>query len=157
MTYTTELTEDAVLDYFYTMARNQEVDRVALLKQLADVAIARPREWDRTAVRLAMAGVKVKLTSQGCWCCRNDERWLYWHHVIGVNNGGSSGPRNVVPICHACHRRVHPWLKPGTTVENRRGWTMVGDLASRALDALVAWWDGKTPKSLQKRKQVLED
>lgn len=143
MTHRTTWPEERVLDYFYVMSRDLGVDRMALLKQLSDVALERPREWDRTAVRLAMAGVKLQLTADGCFCCYSREWQLVWHHIIQVQHGGSSAPRNVVAICVRCHRTLHPWLEPVTSADHRWGWTRLGDLAKRALDKLTAAWDAK--------------
>ena len=56
-TYTTRLAESDVLDYVYTMARQPDVDRLALLQQVAAVRLERPDDWDARSVRQAMAGV----------------------------------------------------------------------------------------------------
>lgn len=141
-THVTTWDETRLLDYFWACIRD-EADRIAALRQLADVVLPRPSEWDEWAVRQAMAGVKMTLTADRCFACRTEERHIYWHHIIQVQHGGSSTPRNLVPLCHRCHRLVHPWLPEPTSRENRRGWTWVGDVAVRALDKLEAMWDAR--------------
>lgn len=135
MTHVTTWDEERVLDYFWAVVRD-DGDRLELLKQLADVALERPSDWDLGAIRVAFAGVRQTLMAEACFCCKTTERRLYWHHVIQVQHGGSNTPRNVVGICHACHRRIHPWLEPPTSYENKRGWTAVRDIVLRASSAL---------------------
>jgi hypothetical protein len=105
MTYTTRMDEQDVLDYLYVMARDPNVDRIALLRQIANVKLARPSDWDRKAIRQAawtlckpvlMTPALAPLTltqPEQCWCCLNAEHRLYWHHAITVGHGGSSGPQ----------------------------------------------------------------
>jgi 5-methylcytosine-specific restriction endonuclease McrA len=142
MTYTTTWDETRVLDYFWAGVR-QDVDRLALLQQLANVRLERPSDWDMHAIRQDMAGLKANnvwgnegarmtISHDGsCWCCLSKDKRLYWHHVIQVQHGGSSTPWNLVPICHACHGRVHPWLPAPTSLENR-GFVSVADMARHA-------------------------
>jgi hypothetical protein len=141
--HVTRLDEQQVLDYVYQMARNPEVDRIALLKQVADVALNRPSEWDASSVRQAMAGVKVTLSGERCWCCRTEARRVYWHHIIQVQNGGSNTPRNMTLLCARCHRDVHPWLAKPDTWENR-GFTLVGDWMRRVAYRLEKVFAGRT-------------
>lgn len=142
MTHMTGWSEERVLDWFWLASREPDVNRIDLLRQLADVQLQRPSDWDRRQVREAMQALrpmwladdarKPRLTlaeAQACWACLNGERWLYWHHVITVGHGGSSTPRNLVPLCHRCHRAVHPHLPEPSTRENRYGWTSLADVA----------------------------
>lgn len=142
MTHTTQWPEERVLGYFWHMVR-EGADRGDLLRQLSKVAIARPRDWDRHAVRDAMAGVYRTMTLHQCFVCLNTERRLYWHHVIHVEHGGSSAPANLVGICHECHRSIHPWLAPPTSMENKRGWTSVRDIAVYTLGKMAAAWEAR--------------
>ena len=32
------------------------------------------------------------------------------HHIIELRHGATNSKRNVIPICHACHAKIHPWL-----------------------------------------------
>jgi 5-methylcytosine-specific restriction endonuclease McrA len=32
------------------------------------------------------------------------------HHIIALSNGGTNLKNNIVPLCRACHSRIHPWL-----------------------------------------------
>lgn len=137
MTYLTRLSEDEVLEYFWRMA-SAGTERVALLKQLSDVSLMRPSDWDFDAIRQGLTGrhAGVTLFADACFGCRSSERRLYWHHIIQVQHGGSNNPRNLVAICHACHQSIHPWLVPPTSLENRRGWTWIGDWAARVKERL---------------------
>jgi hypothetical protein len=136
VTHVTPWDEEKLLAYFWSVVRD-DCDRVAALKQLADVSLERPSEWDVGSIRQAFAGVKLTLTCESCFCCKTRERRLYWHHVIQVQHGGSNTPWNLVAICHACHRLVHPWLPAPTSLENKGGWTSVGEMAIHA-DTVLA-------------------
>lgn len=128
----TKWDEDRVLDYFWLMA-SERGDRLDLLKQLGAVQLERPSEWDAASVRQAIAGVRITLTADsGCFTCLSQERRIHWHHVIWVTHGGSNNPRNLVPLCHRCHRELHPWLDEPTSREQRWGWTAIGDMAAFA-------------------------
>lgn len=139
--HVTRLEEPDVLDYFWAMA-SSDADRVALLQQLAEVAIRRPADWDGGSVRFGAAGTTARLTADACFACHTTEKHLYWHHVIQVQHGGSNDPRNLVRVCHACHRAVHPWLPAPTTVENRHGWVSVGDLVAHVVER----WSHQFPR-----------
>lgn len=143
MTHTTRWSEKAVLDYFWAMVR-ADADRVALLKQVSDVRLERPSDWDMKAIRDAVnkRGPAIRLVqAQQCFTCLNAEHWLYWHHIVQVQHGGTNTPSNLVSLCHTCHQRVHPWLMSPTTVENRFGWTAIGDMAGRAVRTLERVWE----------------
>lgn len=32
------------------------------------------------------------------------------HHIISLINGGDNDSMNLVPICNACHERIHSWM-----------------------------------------------
>ena len=55
------------------------------------------------------AGRKNREALKPCWLCLYRADVL--HHVITVANGGTNKPVNLVPLCHGCHSKVHPWLK----------------------------------------------
>jgi 5-methylcytosine-specific restriction endonuclease McrA len=134
------LSEDRVLDWFWTMARS-DCDRRWLLRVVADrVVIGRKVTWNRRDVRRehrAKCGgeygdsAAVKLTyADGCFSCgRGDE--LAPHHIIQIQHGGSNTLRNRVPLCPTCHRTVHPWMtepkRPARTDRMHRA----GDLIVR--------------------------
>ena len=136
------MSEQDVLDYVYQMARNPDVDRIALLKQIADVAIERPSNWDGGVIREHARKAQRRLYGWRCFCCRTEARSVYWHHVVQVQNGGSNTPRNMLTLCARCHRDIHPWLPAPTSIENR-GFAWIGDFAGRALQKLEAAWAGK--------------
>jgi hypothetical protein len=50
-----------------------------------------------------------KLHRAFCWTC--ERRADVKHHVVELKNGGANVEHNVVPLCHYCHCRVHPWLR----------------------------------------------
>jgi hypothetical protein len=152
----TSMAEQQVLDYFYTMAREPDVDRIELLKQLADVALSRPSDWDYTAVRQALAGVRTELTGERCFACFTEARRVYWHHIIQVQNGGSNHPRNLTTICARCHRAVHPWLPEPDTMENR-GFSMLGDWVKRISRRLFDWAGARTREQARKRYVTLRE
>lgn len=97
------------------------------------------------------------LTADKCFTCRSGERHLYWHHVLQVQHGGSNHPRNFVRICALCHKRVHPWLPMPDTMENRRGWVLIGDYMRHVTDAVAAAWKYArpllTPSHITKKRQ----
>jgi hypothetical protein len=151
MPYKTRMDENDVLDYFWLMTRDAEVDRIALLKQIAGVALSRPSGWDEWQIRQEMGSVtrnrfhekgRIRLESERCFCCLTEDRRVYWHHIIQVQHGGSNTPRNLVTLCHRCHRSVHPWLPAPNTLE-QRGFVWLRDLAGRALDKLTAMWKAR--------------
>lgn len=37
------------------------------------------------------------------------------HHVIQLQHGGLTVPKNLVPLCNYCHAEIHPWLKEERT------------------------------------------
>lgn len=138
--------EQDALDVFWQVLRYPNTDRIWLLQQFAEVELLRPSEWDYYAVR--QGGPGLKLTADGCFGCRKDDRKYYWHHVIQVQHGGSNAPRNLVPLCAWCHKRVHPWLEEPTTAESRSGWTMVGHITDKAFAMLERIW-GKRERERQ--------
>lgn len=111
------------------------VDRLELLRQAAQVRLARPPEWDRAAIRAAAPGVAEWLRAEKCWLCRGADHKLYWHHAIQVQHGGSNAVRNLIPICHGCHMTIHPWLEPSVRCEVR-GWTKAVEVAIPALEQI---------------------
>lgn len=32
------------------------------------------------------------------------------HHIVQLKNGGHNHAINIVPLCHACHLEIHPWM-----------------------------------------------
>lgn len=53
-----------------------------------------------------------------CFVC--GEKAEARHHIIELQHGATNAKKNVIPICHRCHAKVHPWLRgqevkePGT-------------------------------------------
>jgi hypothetical protein len=143
MTWMTDWTEEQALAYFWLMARDLETDRLDLLRQLSRVRIARPSDWDRKEIRRQVEmlrprwnhfdprGSRITLDNDQCWACFSREYRCYLHHVITVENGGSSQPWNLVSICHRHHQAVHPWLRDGDTTEKRDGFVLLRDYITR--------------------------
>ena len=133
--YRTKLSEAQVLSYFAQAANDPEVDRIALLHQLANMAVvprvADARYWTRRNQRA------YHLKFERCFACRNADRYMVWHHVIQVQHGGSGSAGNLVGLCEDCHARVHPWLE--STGRERRGWVRVGDFIKSQIWRLERW------------------
>jgi 5-methylcytosine-specific restriction endonuclease McrA len=70
-------------------------------------AISEKREWFDEAVRSLPEFQNI--LRRPCAVCR--ERADVRHHVIQLQLGGTNSLHNVVPLCHACHHQVHPWMK----------------------------------------------
>jgi hypothetical protein len=124
-----EVSEPAALDEFY---RQAEGDRLAALKRFAEIAIARPADWDYADVR-ARAQARPHYGGE-CYSCRKSSRVLVSHHVIQIQHGGSNYARNRVDICEPCHAAIHPWL-PRPAAAEKSGWFRVGALTQTAMDA----------------------
>lgn len=125
--YLTKYSEEEWLDVLYLAVRNGN-DRLGMLRKLANVRLLRPRAESYDAIRASIWGVTFNLRVEQCFGCFTSARFLYWHHVIQVQNGGSNAPRNIVRLCHRCHRDVHPWLEAPTAREVRTPWMTMQDL-----------------------------
>lgn len=107
------LGEDSALNYFWVMARDG-ADPLMVLGWMSQVVIARPDDWNKATVRqqhergFDTFGARISKTH--CYGCQTSVKNLYHHHIIEVQNGGSNTPRNLVPLCFACHKVLHPWL-----------------------------------------------
>lgn len=131
--------EQDALDEFWRRAYGADGPTDAL-RLFGLVKIRRPASWNRLTVRAE--GIPSGLRRpDACFACRSEEYRVYWHHVIWIQHGGSSHPRNFVAICHACHRRVHPWLKEGNTLEQKSGLYDAKDLIGPVFAMLQARWD----------------
>lgn len=118
------LTEEAVVDEFWRLTREDGADRVALLRAFAEIAILRPADWDPEQIR--SDAQKHRLYSESCFGCRSTST-LHWHHIIQVQHGGSNYLRNRVAICAACHADIHPWLAPGLEGRRLGGWSHLSE------------------------------
>lgn len=121
---TLAISEEAAIDEFWRRTRDENADRIALLRAFAEIAILRPRSWDYEAERAAAD--KHPLYALQCFACRSESS-LHWHHIIQIQHGGSNYLRNRVAICAACHADIHPWLAPGFEGRRLGGWTQLGD------------------------------
>ncbi len=107
------LGEDMALNYFWLMMRDG-AKPLTVLGWMSKVVIQRPPEWDKAEIRrqheqgLGKLGARIDKTE--CYGCQADNRNLYFHHIIEVQNGGSNASRNTVPLCFVCHKTLHPWL-----------------------------------------------
>lgn len=126
-----EIAEVAALDQFY---REAETDRIGALKRFAEIAIARPAEWDFAAVRADADRTLSPRHSMGrdCYACRKTVHELAGHHVIQIQHGGSNHVRNRVRICTECHAKIHPWL-PKPAQADPSGWFRIGAIGPDAV------------------------
>lgn len=128
-----------LLELFWQYVERGE-DRLELLKLYAAQPVSREQDWNRQAVRDEAS--TITLDAHGCFCCRTEDRRLYWHHVVQVQHGGSNSPRNRVAICYRCHALIHPWLP-----KNRKGEELAGE-----------WWSlSDVAEDLQRRETSLGD
>ena len=134
MTVPPDVLEANYLDRLWAVQYETQAERLQVLRDLAAVVIQRAADWDYAAIRLEEPYASL---DEHCFCCRNRGVRLYRHHAVQLQHGGSNSARNVVKLCHRCHQAVHPWLHEATSMENRRGWTWVGDWARRLLDILA--------------------
>jgi hypothetical protein len=107
------LPEAYALEWFWLMARYWP-DRLGLLLLMTHVVIERPADWDFAAVRRDHEnGITeppgVRISRELCFACYSGS-FLYLHHIIEVQNGGSNWHRNKVAVCFGCHKYLHPWL-----------------------------------------------
>lgn len=136
--YVAQWPEESILAYFWEMVR-EDADRLALLEQLATVAVQRPDDWSPEAIRQEHDAAKYDGgQAERCFCCRTGDRRLYWHHVIAIQHGGSNSGHNTVPVCLRCHGTVHPWLNANKPDRKRGGWSSVADLMAEAGQLLRA-------------------
>lgn len=116
--------EGTAVDLFWRTCREEGVDRLAILKACAELAVIRPSGWDYEKVRREAQAERRALSATECFTCRHEDRPLHWHHIIQIQHGGSNYVRNRVAICDHCHRRVHPWLPKAKP--DLGGWSQLG-------------------------------
>lgn len=108
-----ELGEDHALNYFWLMMRDG-AKPITILGWMSHVKLERPGDWNKAAIRreheLGSGKLNARISKTACYACQTTERNLYFHHIIEVQNGGSNVVRNLVPLCFACHKVLHPWL-----------------------------------------------
>lgn len=130
------LTEDYVLAYFWMMFR-KNVDPLELLTQMTRVTITRPASWNPADIRREHErGARTSDPNRRCFACSNTQCRFYSHHIIEVYHGGSNNPRNQVPLCFVCHKKLHPWLTEEPPPSHVHGFESVGEIAKRALENL---------------------
>ena len=79
-------------------------NRMEWLRNCADWHV----ETDRRYIHVRRAHPHRPVTGL-CFCCRAAPA-TQQHHVIQVQHGGRNVPRNLVGLCRACHRKIHPWM-----------------------------------------------
>lgn len=129
------------LDLIWDVRRYSQAERLEALKWLAQVVIERGPTWDYAAVRADPT--PPALHDEACFVCTVTDMRTYRHHVIQVQHGGSNSRRNVVTLCHACHKKIHPWLDPSTSYERRGGFTKVGHMIERMIDHLARLFEAR--------------
>ena len=101
-----------ILNWFWLMIR-QGADKLATVQILSLVVVSRPADWNRSQVRQQHERGHsriAKFLNLRCFLCESTQKRLYFHHLLEVQNGGDNNPRNLVPLCFACHKSIHPWL-----------------------------------------------
>jgi 5-methylcytosine-specific restriction endonuclease McrA len=116
------MTYETMLTRFQRSSFERPADRLELLRHYAELV-----PEDRTPQPADVRAERMRCHSLECFGCFTRERMTYWHHVVQVQHGGDNDTRNLVSICYDCHRRIHPWLKDGTTAERRHGFVLLGD------------------------------
>lgn len=110
--------------------------KLALLKQMAGIAVRRPDDWRPLRVRHEFLEKRTEYRRPTeCFACRNRDRVRNWHHVIQIQNGGSNATPNLVSLCEVCHARIHPWLP--VDLAHASGWSSAGEIVSRHADAVM--------------------
>jgi hypothetical protein len=133
--YLSKWPEERILEYFRYMTR-QDADRLALLQQLAVVAVERPDEWSPLAVRQEHEAT-ARQSADKCFCCRTGDRRLYWHHIVAIQHGGSNAWDNLVPICKRCHAAIHPWMDGEGQDKRRTSWRSIAAIVEDSFGADV--------------------
>lgn len=116
------MTYERMLTRFQRAAADRPAARLDLLKYYAEATPS-----DRTPRPADVRAERLRSHALECFGCFTRDRMTYWHHVVQVQHGGDNDTRNLVNICHECHRRIHPWLREGTTMERRSGFVLLGD------------------------------
>jgi hypothetical protein len=91
--------------------------KVAALKQMASESILHPKHSSPEEMRHDWDLLKGMATKRPCFVCF--QITTHRHHIIQIQNGGSNEPENIIPICHECHCKVHPWMKINLALVNR--------------------------------------
>lgn len=109
---------------FWSEANRGHKQRIALLIEYAAIVVG-PPEPD---VRAETSRAVRRQRSNRCFACDWPKRMagrLIWHHIIQVQNGGSSRLWNLVRLCEDCHAQIHPWLpRPAC-----KGWSSTLDVS----------------------------
>jgi 5-methylcytosine-specific restriction endonuclease McrA len=56
--------------------------------------------------------IVLKRDRRHCQNCKAHGTRLDVHHVVPVSVGGSNNLTNLLTLCFACHKLIHPWMKP---------------------------------------------
>jgi len=82
------------------------VDRLGLLQEFAERFVVPVKAYRQVRKNGRTRG-RIRYP---CWACRNGKSDVR-HHIVQVQHGGTNAKKNRVPLCHGCHRVVHPWLR----------------------------------------------
>lgn len=140
--------ETAALNYFWLMMR-QKADPLTILGWMGHVVLERPQSWDKRRIRLEHESGSSQLNSErgrqsACYVCQYDMNYLYFHHIIEVQNGGSNATRNLIQICFECHKKLHPWLTVEPQQRRGIGFRQISDV----MRTVFARIEAKSPKQL---------
>ena len=130
-----EMGELSALNYFWLMIR-EGATPITMLTWLSQVVLTRPVDWDKAVIRQIheRGSGRSCVGRDQCFGCCNTTARLYLHHVIEIQNGGSNAMRNLVPLCFACHKTLHPWLTVEPTPKRGEGFIQLRDVIHAMLE-----------------------
>lgn len=82
-------------------------ERLNILKEQAQAKHVYNKDY------LLFRNFPIPLSSKKCIVCGG--RAYCEHHVVPLACGGTNSASNTVPVCLACHKEIHPFMK--TTIE----------------------------------------
>lgn len=96
---------NALLMKFWGNVQRGEL-RLGWLLQAAEWVVEREKRYKD----IRIGSYRLPNASGSCFCCQKAQATVR-HHIIQIQHGGRNFEKNIVGLCAACHRRVHPWLR----------------------------------------------
>lgn len=96
------------------------------------------REYDR----LRFDGVLARECGSACVNCGTEEN-IEYHHVVPLRLGGTNNLRNIVPLCHRCHKAAHGSHHMHKYVENPNAGRKPKIPDEEAFPIFDRWIDGQ--------------
>jgi hypothetical protein len=97
------------LEYFMSLKTVDE--KLSALREIAGMKfLSTTREWlvERRYKFDKHKNWKLSLNAD-CAVCHKKAQLR--HHIVQLQNGGTNGHQNLIPLCNMCHEEVHPWMK----------------------------------------------